>query len=94
MAYTQANFIEDVVRGARAHHLAYERGRFLIARWFAEFSATIPNDATEVAPGLTGAEVTNLITRCIEQKADMEAPDGGNAKLNTVLAVSDLPLGG
>ena len=91
MAYTQSEFIEDVVRGARAHHLAYERGRFLIARWNAEFSAVIPNDATEVAPGLTGVEVTAIITRCIEQTADMEA--NGNAKLNTVLAVSDLPLG-
>ena len=92
MAYTQSGFIEDVVRGARAHHLAYERGRFLLARWFAEFSATIPNDATEVAPGLTGAEITNLIVRCSEQTEDMQA--NGNAKLNTVLAVSDLPLGG
>ena len=91
MAYTQTEFIQDVVRGARAHHLAYERGRFLLARWFAEFSATIPNDATEVAPGITGAEVTNIIVRCIEQTGDMEA--NGNAKLNTVLAVSDLPLG-
>ena len=92
MAYTQTEFIQDVVRGARAHHLAYERGRFLLARWYAEFSDTIPNDATEVAPGLTGAEVTNLIVRCSEQKADMEAD--GSAKLNTILAVSDLPLGG
>jgi hypothetical protein len=91
MAYTQTEFIQDVVRGARAHHLAYERGRFLIARWFAEFSASIPNDATEVAPGITGAEVTSIITRCSEQKTDMEA--SGNAKLNTILAVSDLPLG-
>ena len=91
MAYTRSEFIQDVVRGARAHHLAYERGRFLIARWYAEFSGSIPNDATEVAPGLTGAEITNIIVRCSEQKADMEA--AGNAKLNTILAVSDLPLG-
>jgi hypothetical protein len=91
MAYTQTEFIQDVVRGARAHHLAYERGRFLIARWYAEFSASIPNDATEVAPGITGAEATGIITRCLEQVADMQ--DGSNAKLNTILAVSDLPLG-
>jgi len=91
MAYTQAEFIQDVVRGARAHHLAYERGRFLLSRWFAEFSATIPNDATEVAPGITGAEVTNIINRCVEQTEDMEA--NSNAKRNTILAVSDLPLG-
>lgn len=92
MAYTQTDFVADVVRAARAHHLAYERGGFVIDRWFAEFSGSIPNDATEVAPGITGAEVTNLITRCIEQTGDMEA--NSNAKLNTVLAVSDLPLGG
>jgi hypothetical protein len=91
MAYTQAEFIQDVVRGARAHHLAYERGRFLLSRWWAEFSATIPNDATEVAPGITGQEVTNIMVRCVEQTTDMEAND--NAKRNTILAVSDLPLG-
>jgi hypothetical protein len=91
MAYTQAEFIADVVRAARAHHLAYERGQFILARWYAEFSAGVPNDATEVAPGITGAEITNVIVRCSEQIADMEA--GGSAKLNTILAVSDLPLG-
>ena len=92
MAYTVDDFISDVVRGAAAHHLAYERGRFLIARWWAEFSQLIPNDATEVAPGITGAEVTNIIVGCLEQVADMEA--NGNAKRNTILAVSNLPLGG
>lgn len=91
MAYTQSEFIADVVKGARAMHLSYERSRFLLARWFAEFSADIPNDATEVAPGITGAELTNMIVRCSEMKTDMEA--NGSAKLNTVLAVSDLPLG-
>jgi len=91
MAYTQSEFIEDVVKGARSLHVSYERSRFLIARWYAEYSGTIPNDATEVAPGITGAEITNVIVRCSELKADMEAST--NAKLNTVLAVSDLPLG-
>ena len=92
MAYTVDQFVEDVVRGARAHHLAYERGQFLLSRWWAEFSSVIPNDATEVAPGITGAEVTNIIVRCQEQIADLEA--NNNAKRNTILAVSDLPLGG
>lgn len=91
MSYSQAEFIADVVKAARAHHLAYERGRFVLARWYAEYSAAIPNDATEVAPGLTGQEVTNVIVRCSEQIADMQADS--NAKLNTVLQVSDLPLG-
>lgn len=91
MAYGLTEFIDDVVRGARAQHLAYERGTFLIARWFAEFSAQVPNDATEVAPGITGTQVTNVIVRCLENKEDME--DSGNAKLNTILQVSDLPLG-
>jgi len=91
MAYSQAEFIADAVRGARALHLAYVRSQFLLARWYAEFSATIPNDATEVAPGLTGQEVTNIMVRATEMIADMEA--NNKAKLNTVLAVSDLPLG-
>jgi hypothetical protein len=91
MAYTLDDFIQDTVRGARAHHLAYERGRFLLARWYAEFSAQVPNDATEVAPGLTGQQITNIMVRCSEQIADMKAT--GNAKLNTILQVSDLPLG-
>ena len=91
MAYTTEDFVQDTVRGARAHHLAYARGQFLLSRWYAEFSAVIPNDATEVAPGITGQEVTNIIVRCVEPTADMEA--NSNAKRNTILAVSDLPLG-
>ncbi len=37
-------------------------------------------------PVVTGAELTNVVTRLGEFVADMEA--GGNAKLNTVLAVA------
>lgn len=91
MAYSQTDFINDVVRVARSHHLAYERGKFLLSRWYAEFSTQIPNDSTVIADGLTGQEITNIMVRCLDQTTDMEA--NGSAKLNTVLAVSDLPLG-
>jgi hypothetical protein len=51
-------------------------------------SAIIPNDATVIlhddgGHDLTGAMVTNLVTRQIELCADMEAND--RAKLNTLI---------
>jgi hypothetical protein len=91
MAYSLADFVSDTVRAARVKHLAYHRDQFLLARWYAEFSAQVPNDTTVIADGLTGQEITNIMVRATENIADMEA--NGNAKLNTVLAVSDLPLG-
>ena len=91
MAYTQDDFVADVIRAARIKHLDYERSRYLLARWYAEFSSEIPNDSTEIFEGITGQEVTNIMVRCSEVISDMEAD--GSAKLNTVLQVSDLPLG-
>jgi hypothetical protein len=91
MAYSKDEFVSDVIRSARIKHLAYHRDQFIIARWYAEFSGQIPNDDTPVADGLTGQQITNIIVRATENTSDMEA--GGNAKLNTILQVSDLPLG-
>jgi len=91
MVYSLDDFVRDTVRDARSKHLAYLRDKYLLSRWFAEFSSQVPNDATVVAEGLTGQKITNIMVRALENTGDMEAND--NAKLNTVLAVSDLPLG-
>ena len=70
--------------------------------WFANnLSALITNSAEDnVVDGsasdgrhpITGADATNIITRCSELITDMEA--NSNAKLNTVLNVSVNPTRG
>jgi len=81
MSYSSSDFDADAVTVARTIHLAYRRAQFVVARWYAGgFDA----DAD--------AATTNLVVRCTELIADMEA--NGNAKLNTVLAKSDLKLPG
>ncbi len=57
-------------------------------------TAAIPNDGTVIPdgspadgrPAMTGAQVSNIIARLSEYKADQEA--NGNAKLNTEMAVA------
>lgn len=90
MAYSQSDLVTDVQTSARTMHLSYRRAKFVLERWFSGLNADIDNDATEYAPGITGAEITNIITRCSELVADYEA--GTNAKLNTILQLSDLAL--
>ena len=90
MTYNSNDMIIDAQTAAKTMHLSYRRAKFILERWFSGLDAGIPNDATEVFPGITGAEVTSLITRCSELVADYEA--GSNAKLNTIIQLSDLKL--
>lgn len=66
----------------------------LTQEWFAgNMAADIPNDATMIDDDgkkpLTGADITNIVTRASEFIADYESAD--NAKLNTVLKASAAP---
>ena len=76
----------------------YFRAKAIVDQWNAQsLSAVIPNDASPIMDGadtdgrslITGANVTNIITRAMEVIADYEA--GSNAKLNTVLKVAVNP---
>jgi len=90
MAYTSTNLVTDAVRFATQEHLAYSRAKFVVARWNSGLSAEIPNDGTDVGEGVTGAQVWLGITRAQELIADLEA--NSNAKLNTILALSNVTL--
>jgi len=74
---------------------AYTLAKQVQAEWFANSMAELlPNDGSLVIDGsatdgrhpITGANVTNIITRCGELITDYEA--NTNAKLNTVLGVA------
>lgn len=74
--------------------LAYFRAKAVVAEWNARnLSAVIPNTidklldgaVTDGRPVVTGAQVTNVITRCMDFIAEYEA--ASSAKLNTVMAV-------
>ena len=78
---------------AMARHYFFAKN--VIALWNARGgSAAIPNDGTVVPdgapgdgrPGITGANVNNIINRALETVADYEA--ASNAKLNTILQVA------
>ena len=76
------NFEADAVKTARTLHLAYRRCEYLLARWYSGINNSQTwDDAT-----------TNLMRRVAEMVADYDA--NGSAKLNTVLAKSDLSLPG
>lgn len=90
MTYNSNDMVVDVQTAAKTMHLSYRRAKFILERWWSGLNNDIPNDATEVFPGITGSEVTNLITRCSELVADYEA--GSSAKLNTIVQLSDLKL--
>lgn len=78
MSYSSSDYQADTVKVARAIHLAYRRAQYLLARWYSGFN-------------IGADEATSAIAvRASELVADMEA--NGNAKLNTILAVSDLTL--
>jgi len=79
--YSTSEFDADAVRTAATLHLAYRRAQFLLARWYSGINNEISDAAT-----------INLMSRCAEIMADYEA--GGSAKLNTVLAKSNLKLPG
>lgn len=84
MAYSNADFENDAVRTARSLHMAYRRCTFLIARWYGGMNAEFPVG--------THPDLNNLMSRVAEMKTDYEATS--SAKLNTVMAVSDLTLPG
>ena len=83
MAYS--SFDVDAVVVARTMHLAYRRSKFLLDRWYNGANTEHPNEGG-------GIPVNNLMNRVAELVADYEA--SSNAKLNTVLAMSDLSLPG
>lgn len=80
----------DVQTQAKTLHLAYRRAKFILERWNGGLSSEIANDATEYVTDVSGEEIHNLINRCNEFVTDYEAST--NAKLNTVLLLSDLQL--
>lgn len=72
----------------------YRYSKRITQEWFAgNMSADIPNNSTLIEDDgkkpLTGADITNIITRATEFVTDYEA--GSNAKLNTVLKASSAP---
>lgn len=78
----------------------YASCKDLVNDWFGQsMSNLISNDATVVSDGagtggdgrpvVTGAMVTNAVTRAQDVITDLEA--GGNAKLNTLLNLVNMP---
>jgi len=82
--YTKQDMEADLRAAARALHLAYRRAAFARQRWYAGAGNEFDFGADQPYFG--------AMNRLDELVADMEA--GNNAKLNTVLAVSDLKLPG
>lgn len=85
MAYSTGEFEADAARVARSLHLAYRRCRYLQDRWYSGLNAGFPNEGG-------GIPMNNLMNRVGELVTAYEADT--NAKLNTVLAMSDLVLPG
>lgn len=84
MAYSSGDFSSDATKTARTLHLAYRRCEYLLDRWYAGMNTEFPSE--------TNPALNNLMNRVAELVADYEATS--NAKLNTVMAVSDLTLPG
>jgi len=79
--YSVSEFEQDAATVAATLHLAYRRCQFLLPRWYSGINNEISDPAT-----------INLMSRVAEMVADYEAE--GSAKLNTVLAKSNLSLPG
>jgi hypothetical protein len=82
-------------RYADARAQSYLRAKAMLTFWNANtVSAVIPNTTDVLIDGaaqdgrqiITGAMVTNIITRCQEEITDFEA--SVNAKLNTIMALA------
>ena len=84
MSYGTGEFEADAVRTARTLHLAFRRSQYLLTRWYAGMNTEFP---AETQPAMN-----NLMTRVAEMVDDYS--DNSNAKLNTVMAKSDLTLPG
>ena len=85
MAYSTGDFDADAARTARSLHLAFRRCQYLLSRWYSGLNSSYPNEGG-------GIPMNNLMSRVAEMVADYEATS--NAKLNTVMAMSDLVLPG
>lgn len=84
--YSASDFSTDAQVTARTMHLAYRRAKFLLDRWWAGGqSAHFPNEGDGIA-------MNSLMNRVAELVADYEA--GGNAKLGTIMVMSNLQLPG
>lgn len=83
--YTPSEFEEDAQAVARSMHLTYRRSQYLLSRWFAGMNSKFPNSGATVS-------MNNLMNRVAEIVSDYEA--NGSAKLNTVMAKSNLKLPG
>lgn len=80
-SYGTGEFSGDAEKCARTLHLAYRRCEYLLARWYSGINTETWDDAT-----------TNLMSRVAELVTDYDA--NGSAKLNTVMAKSNLQLPG
>ena len=85
MSYGSSEFEQDATRVARTLHLSYRRAKYLLDRGYSGINASFPNTGD-------GIPMNNVMSRVAELVADYEA--NGNAKLNTVMAKSDLTLPG
>ena len=85
MSYGTGDFEQDATRVARTMHLSYRRAKYLLDRWYSGINVSFPNEGDGIA-------MNNLMNRVAELAADYEA--NSNAKLNTVMAKSDLTLPG
>lgn len=87
-------FVCKARAAATALEIAYRTCKKVSQEWFALGMATdIPNNSTLVDEGikpLTGADITNIITRCDAIISDFEA--SSNAKLNVIIKGSDAPV--
>jgi hypothetical protein len=92
-------FCNEVVRQNAEKKLGlYFSDKAMVDTWNGQnLSSVIPNDSTVIddratedgRPIATNSGVTNIITRAIENIADMEA--NSNAKLNTLIALAETP---
>ena len=83
--YTSSEFEKDAEAVARSLHLAYRRSQYLLARWNAGMNTEFPNSGDTIP-------MNNLMNRVMELITDYDAT--GSAKLNTVMAKSNLQLPG
>lgn len=85
MAYGTGEFQQDAEKTARSLHLAFRRCEYLLDRWWSGMNTSFPNSGATVP-------MNNLMNRVAEMVADYEA--SSNAKLNTVMGMSNLQLPG
>lgn len=85
MSYGKSEFEHDAEVAARTLHLSYRRNKYLLDRWYGGCNALFPNEGD-------GVPMNDFMNRVLEQTADYAAL--GQAKLNTIMAISNLTLPG